>query len=64
MFTVTTEAVWKEYSDAKKEPHEYLAVGDWTQDYGHEGRPRMVLKYFQILMSSWYRIIKKSILTS
>lgn len=45
MFTVTTEAVWKEYSDAKKEPHEYLAVGDWTQDYGHEGRPRTVFKY-------------------
>ena len=56
MFTVTTEAVWKEYSDAGKEPFEHLAVGDWVANYGHEGRPRKVplIKPLKILQQKLF----------
>ena len=42
MFTVTSEAVYKEYAADGSEPYEYLAVAEWTAEYGPEGIPRNI----------------------
>ena len=42
MFTVTSLEVYQEYAADSSEPYEYLAVGDWIAEYGHDGIPRNI----------------------
>ena len=42
IFTVTSNAVWKEYAADGSEPLEYAAAAEWAAEFGHHGIPRNI----------------------